>query len=132
AMMPAMITRQAITQLRELRDFGAAEILLVVAIEDLTMNHGPLIVTKLPDEAAAAKARDWVQSRFAGMAGLQLQTRLSGSTLLVATTATLDRYAELQSAARPDLVEPLGAEDAALAVSVSAGADARRVLRELW
>ncbi|MFV0535480.1 MAG: DUF1559 domain-containing protein, partial [Cumulibacter sp.] len=132
AAAPAMITRQGISQLRELRDFGATEIGLVVAIEDLKMNYGPLLVANLPDVEAAAKARDWLQSRLAAMQGGQLQTRLAGSTLLVGTTATLDRYANLKPAARPDLIEPLAAEDAALAAVLSPGHDERRVLRELW
>ncbi len=130
AAMPVMIARQAISQLRELRDFGAKEIGVVVAIEDLTMNHGPLLVTKLPDEAAATKARDWLQPRLQMTPGFE--ARLSGSTLLVATTATLDRYAKLTPAARPDLADAHASENAALSAIVSPGADARRVLRELW
>lgn len=130
ATMPAMITRQAISQLRELRDFGAKDIGLVVAIEDLTMNHGPLLVTKLPDEAAAAKARDWLKLRLQMAPGVE--ARLSGSVLLVAMAATLDRYAELKPTSRPDLVESLATENATLAAVLSPGADARRVLRELW
>ncbi|QDV77214.1 DUF1559 domain-containing protein [Botrimarina mediterranea] len=130
ATMPAMITRQAISQLRELRDFGVKEIGLVVAIEDLTMNHGPLLVTKLPDEAAAMKVRDWLQPRLQMTPGFE--ARLSGSTLLVATTATLDRYAKLTPAARPDLADAHSSANAALSAVLSPGADARRVLRELW
>ncbi len=130
ATMPLMITRQAISQLRELRDFGAKDIGLVLAIEDLTMNHGPLLVTKLPDEAAAAKARDWLQPRLQMTPGVK--ARLSGSMLLVATTATLDRYEKLTPAPRPDLVDPATEDGATLAAVLSPGADARRVLRELW
>lgn len=130
ATMPAMITRQAISKLRELRDFGAAEIVLVVAIEDLTMNHGPLLVTKFPDAAAAAKARDWVQPRLQMTPGVE--ARLSGSMLLVATTATLDRYEKLTPAPRTDLVDPVTEDGATFAAVLSPGADARRVLRELW
>jgi hypothetical protein len=130
ATMPAMITRQAISQLRELRDLGAAEIVLVVAIEDLTMNHGPLLVTKLPDEAAAAKGRDWLQPRLKMTPGVE--ARLSGSMLLVATTATLDRYEKLTPVPRTDLVDPVTEDGATFAAVLSPGADARRVLRELW
>lgn len=130
ATMPAMITRQAISKLRELRDFGAKDIGLVVAIEDLTMNHGPLLVTKFPDAAAAAKARDWVQPRLQMTPGVE--ARLSGSMLLVATTATLDRYEKLTPAPRTDLVDPVTEDGATFAAVLSPGADARRVLRELW
>jgi hypothetical protein len=130
ATMPAMITRQAISQLRELRDFGAKDIGLVVAIEDLTMNHGPLLVTKLSDEVAAAKARDWVQPRLQMTPGVE--ARVSGSMLLVGTVATLDRYEKLTPAPRPDLVDPAIEDGVTFAAILSPGADARRVLRELW
>lgn len=130
AATPAACARQVIAQVRELRDFGVQEIGLVLTVDDLLMNHGPLVFTKLPDEAAAAKARDWLQTRLQAMKGVE--TRLSGSMLLVGTTATQDRYAKLTPAARPDLVDALGAENAALAAVLSPGADARRVLRELW
>lgn len=130
ATAPAIITRQAISQLRELSDFGATEIVLVIAIEDLTMNHGPLLVTKLPDETAAAKAQDWLKLRLQMTPGVE--ARLSGSTLLVATTATLDRYEKLTPAPRTDLVDPAIEDGVTFAVVLSPSADARRVLRELW
>ncbi len=113
----------------ELRRAKIQSLFVAAAIDDIRRDYMPLIVCELQDGADPAEARRVVQ---------QLKppaVEVVGDQVWIGTPKSLKRYRQLASEDRPDLLQPLvtlGSDSPALAIVVSAGQDARRVMRELW
>ena len=127
--------------LQEFRDAGADAVYLAAGLLDLHISGGPVAIIHV-DEAGNVDqvvqlARGLIGSisPVAGNSLPTLEARPVQNTVLVGSSATLDRYTATKPAKRGDLVEPLARmtdDDAAFAVVFSPGPDFRRVVRELW
>lgn len=130
------------------RSAGAREAMVVVAIEDLVMRGGPLVVITTTGGDAERKVvavAKGLREMGGPWQGLVVVGDGNGN-LLVGTEQVVERYRELKPIERADLIEPLiktlesgrgedarhGGSSTSGAIVVAPSDDARRVIRELW
>jgi uncharacterized protein DUF1559 len=120
------------------RNVGVESVQVVAGLADIHEHGGPLLVFRTSPGSDTIKVIEMLTPLIkpAGQWWSDVDAQVhSGNTVLVGSTATLNRYRSLKSSARPDLLEPL-AKLASDGLAVSAvfcpGADFRRVVRELW
>lgn len=122
----------------EIQQAGVDAAYMMVGLEDISKIGGPLLVFKLRQGSEPNKVVEALNGiiRKAGPFTAGAAVRATGGDLvLMGRPATLDRYAALAKAERPDLLNPLAklaSEGAVAAVVGCPGSDFRRVVRELW
>ncbi len=126
---------------KSFQDAGGQGAYVLAGLGDIHIHGGPLLIAttrpgKHPEDVEKMireTIRQLMHDPSQTAAGPIVQRK--GDVVLVATKSTVARYAELNSSARNDLIDPLArlsGEGAVAAAVFCPGLDFRRVVRELW
>lgn len=138
----AELAGEADRVIQALRGMGVVDATLVLGVPDLQTMSGAVVAIGLAEGANAADAAAGLDKLFAGSGWPRdtphsLKIQHADGLLLVGSQRTLDRYtAESRGAVRREdlavALDEVRSSKPAIAVVLSPGQDARRVIRELW
>ncbi len=120
------------------RNVGVETVQVVVGLADINERGGPLVIVRTAPGSDTIKVIEMLTPlvKSAGRWWADVDAQVHGeNSILVGSSATLNRYRALSSNERPDLLQPLSnltKEGCAVSAVFCPGPDFRRVVRELW